>query len=409
MKNKKYYGDIWFVGKEAQKQFCVLFFRDDDIFLETNLCSEKPVYKELQIIGTFIGVGYVTFIDCKIQSSTSGISELRIYRPKYTFISPSHFINAIDLQIKEFSIENNAIVKWVNFMNWFDTQTNTLSKKEFKDEFKIENKGLTIEIQHYINYHSKNRSELRITNKGAIKFTLDKPIAILKAIEIYNQFQKVLQLLRGSSEKFSEFSFKCLNCNELQELYYNDRNLSKKTPTFVHTNYDETRDDLSKVLGVSYNDNDFRFCLDRLMENFIANHSSHSKRFTNSISAFEAFCKIYSGITPPNLNKYIKKYESVFKLIGKLTEDDWETFPRKLIRSRDYHVHSNLNNKNIFTDFELLYISFLIDYVIGYLLLKNIDVSNLLLNKFIMQGNSVYVDMKRTNQILGSNPLEKQQ
>jgi hypothetical protein len=407
-KDKKYYGDIWFVGKEDKKQFCVLFFKDDDIFLETNLCSEKRVYKELQIVGTFTGVGYVTFIDCRIQNSASGISELRIYRPKYTFVSTSHFINAIDLQIKEFSVVNNAIVKWVNFMNWFDTQTNNLSTKEFKDEFKIEKEGLIIEIQHYINYHSKNRSELHITNKGAIKFTLDKPVAILKAIEIYNQFQKVLQLLRGGSEKFSEFSFKCLSCNEWKELYYNDKNLSKKTPTFVHTNYDEITDDLNKVLEVVYNDNDFKFCLDRLMENFITNHSSHSKRFTNSISAFEAYCKIYSGINPPNLKKYIKHYESAFKLIGKLTDEDWETFPSKLIRSRNYHIHSDLKNKNIFTDFELLYISFLIDYVIGYLLLKNIDASNLLLDKFIMHGNSVYVDMKRTNQILGTNPLENE-
>ncbi len=287
-KDKKYYGDIWFVGKEEQKQFCVLFFKDDDIFLETNLCSPNRVLKELQILGTFTGLGCVTFIDCKIQRYSSGISELRIYKPKYTFVSPSHFINAIDLQIKEFFVVNNAIVKWVNFMNWFDTETKSLSTKEFKDEFKIEKEGLIIEIQHYINYHSKNRSELHITNKAAIKFTLDKPVTILKAIEIYNQFQKVLQLLRGGSEKFSEFSFKCLSCNEWKELYYNDKNLSKKTTTFVHTNYDEITDDLNKVLEVVYIDNDFKFCLDRLMENFITNHSSHSKRFTNSISAFEA-------------------------------------------------------------------------------------------------------------------------
>lgn len=405
-KDKKYYGDIWFVGKEDQKQFCVLFFKDDDIFLETNLCSERTVYKELQIIGVFTGLGYVTFIDCKIQSSTSGISELRIYRPKYTFLSPNHFINAIDLQIKEFYVVNDAIVKWVNFSSWYDTQKNSLTKKEFKDEFKIEKENLSIEIQHYINYHSKRRSELHIINKGAIKFTLAEPVTILNAIGIYDQFQKVLQLLRGGSEKFIEFSFRCLSCNEWQELYYNDKKVSKKTTTFVHTNYDEVTDDLSKVLTVAYVDNDFRFCLDRLMENFITNHSSHSKRFTNSISAFEAYSKIYSGIKPSNLKKYIKHYESVFKLIGKLNEEDWEKFPGKLIRSRNYHIHSDLNNKNIFTDFELLYISFLIDYVIGYLLLKNIGASELLLDKFIMHGNSVYVDMKRTNEILGTNPLK---
>jgi ApeA N-terminal domain 1/Apea-like HEPN len=404
-KDKKHYGDIWFVGKEDQKQFCVLFFKDDDIFLETNLCSEKTVYKELQIVGVFTGLGYVTFIDCKIQSSTSGISELRVYKPKYTFISPNHFINAIDLQIKEFFIVNDAIVKWVNFSSWYDTQKNHLTKKEFKDEFKIEKENISIEIQHYINYHSKKRSELHIINKGAIKFKLVEPVNILNAIEIYDQFQKVLQLLRGGSEKFDEFSFRCLSCNEWQELYYNDKKVSKKTTTFVHTNYDEVTADLTKVLNVAYVDNDFKFCLDRLMENFINNHSSHSKRFTNSISAFEAYSKIYSGIKPSNLKKYLKHYESVFKLIGKLNEEDWESFPGKLIRSRNYHIHSDLNNKHIFTDFELLYISFLIDYVIGYLLLKNIGASQLLLDKFIMHGSSVYVDMKRTNEILGANPL----
>lgn len=405
-KEKKYYGDIWFLGKEDQKQFCVLFFKDDDIFLETNLCSERQVYKELKIIGTFTGLGYVTFIDCRIQSSTSGISELRVYKPQYTFVSPNHFINAIDLQIKEFLVVNDAIVKWVNFASWFDTQTNSLTKKEFKDEFKIENEGFLIEIQHYVNYHLKNRSELHIINKGAIKFTLCESVTILKAIEIYDQFQKVLQLLRGGSEKFSEFSFKCLSCNEWQELYYNDKNLSKKTSSFVHTKYNEVIDDLSKVLKAAYNDDNFRFCLDRLMENFIARSSSHNKRFTNSISAFEAYCKIYSDVKTPNLKKYVKQYETVFKLIGKLTDKDWETFPSKLIRSRNYHVHSDLKNKKIFTDFELLYISYLIDYVIGYLLLKNIEASSLLLDKFISHGNSVYVDMKRTNQILGSNPLD---
>lgn len=405
-KDKKYYGDIWFVGKEDQKQFCVLFFKDDDIFLETNLSSEKRVYKELQIIGTFTGVGYVTFIDCRIHSSTSGISELRVYRPKYTFTSPSHFINAIDLQIKEFFVVNDAIAKWVNFSNWYDSQKDSLIKKEFKDQYDIEGKGFSIEIQHYVNYHSINRTQLNITNKGAVKFTLAKSFTILEAIEVYDQFQKVLQLLRGGSEKFSEFSFKCINCDEWQEFYYNDKIVSKKTTTFINTNYNEVTDDFDKVLNVAYLDNDFKFCLDRLMENFITNHSSHSKRFTNSISAFEAYCKIYSGIKPPNLKKYLKHYESVFKLIGKLTDEDWATFPSKLIRSRNYHVHSDLKNKNIFTDFELLYISFLIDYVIGYLLLKNINASNLLLDKFIIQGNSVYVDMKCTNQILGTNPLK---
>lgn len=404
-KNKKYYGDVWFVGNENQKQFCVLTFLNDDILLETSLRSERKFYKETQIVGTFTHLGYITFIDCKIQSYTSGISELRIYKPKYSFISPNHFIDSNELLIKEFFVESNAIVKWVNFMNWYDFKKNELIKNEFKDLFELDKEDLSIEIQHYVSYKSKNRSELQILNKGAIKFNLNKPIKILEAISIYDQFQKILQLLRGGSEKFNKFSFKCLTCDKWQELYYNDKVLSKNTSIYINTEYQQVKDDLKIIFNKAYSDEDFKFCLDRLMENFIVTHTSHSKRFTNSISAFEAFSKIHSGISPPNLKKYIKKYKSIFISIGKLTEEEWSTFPSKLVRSRNYHIHSDLKNKNIFTDFELLYISLLIDYVIGYLLLKDVGVSEFLLEEFINHGNSVYVDMKQTNEILGKNPL----
>ena len=87
--------------------------------------------------------------------------------------------------------------------------------------------------------------------------------------------------------------------------------------------------------------------------------------------------------------------------------DEWKSFPSKVVRSRDYHVHSNIANKNVYSEYELLYISFLFDFVIGYLLLETLGVSEDLLKKFIMHGNSVFIDMKRTNEILSANPLLK--
>ena len=91
--------------------------------------------------------------------------------------------------------------------------------------------------------------------------------------------------------------------------------------------------------------------------------------------------------------------------IGQLSEEDWKLFPSKVVRSRDYHTHSNLGNKDVFSEYDLLYISFLFDFVIGYLLLETLNVSNELLQKFVKRGESVFIHMKKTNEILRTNPL----
>jgi len=407
-KDQKYYGEVWFAGEESNKQFAVLFYKDEDLMLETNLCAPRTVYKQPQILGVFTGLGYVTFIDCHIQQSSSGMVETRIYRPKYSFVSADHFVDALNTKVSEFSVINDAIVKWVNHYTWYDHLDEKLLYKKFDDLYTIDEIGLEITISHYLNFQSE-RTELHIKNRGSILFKKDEPVDILESIRIYVQFQKMLQLLFGRSAKFERFSFKCLSCGEWQQVYYNDKKLTKSTHTYVHTDYEKVKVDLNKVLNAVYTDNSFQFCLDKLMENFIATHTSHNKRFTNSIASFEAFGKLYSGHKSNNLSKFIKHYKTAFVLIGKFTDDEWKSFPSKVVRSRDYHVHSNIANKNVYSEYELLYISFLFDFVIAYLLLETLEVSEDLLKNFIMHGNSVFIDMKRTNEILSANPLLKSQ
>lgn len=405
-KNKKYYGEVWFVEKEDEKQFCVMSFNDDDIWLETNLHSKQRSYKEPQILGLFTGLGYITFIDCRIQHSSSGITETRIYRAKYSFVSHQHLIDTQTLKIKEFYIVNDVISKWVSHTLWYDHTEDKLHKKIFKDEYLVENIKVKITISHYQHISTKRQRGLDISNRGAIKFELEEPIDILGAIAYYNQFQKVLQLTFGRSDKFRKFSFKCLGCGEDKDFYYNDTKLTKSTSTFIHTDYEKVKSSLKPILTAAYTDDTFKFCLDKLMENFIGKHPSHNKRFINSISAYEAYCKNYLKEGKNQLGKRIKANEEILRKIGDFADEVWKTFPNKVVRARDYHIHSNLDNKNIYSEFELLYISFLFDYTIAYLLLAELnDIEDSLLNKFVEQGKNTFVGLQRTNVILGSNPL----
>ena len=179
-KEKKYYGEVWF-PKEETRCFCVLLINDNDILLETNLLTTKPVHKEPLINGIFTGLGHLTFVDCKIRKSESGISQMKIYAPKYSFISAHHPINALNLKFQEFNVTKDARVSWVNLGTWYkNTDQKLIKEDDISQEIRIDDAGLTVTINHSLNINSK-RTELLIRNFGYVKFKLDNPVDTLEA------------------------------------------------------------------------------------------------------------------------------------------------------------------------------------------------------------------------------------
>jgi len=405
IKDKKYYGEVWFVGGDENKCFSILYIENNNLFLETNLHSKKPVLKELQILGIFTGIGFLTFIDCKIRKSESGITEMRRYSPKYSFLCAHHHIKAVGLKFKKFEVNNKAISDWIDHAVWYNRVDDKLEKKDdLSHKISIKEIGLNITINNSLSYSSK-RTELSIKNNGYVTFELDNEVSVLEAFNIYNNFQKLLQLLTSKSNQFSNFGFQCLTCGEWANIYYNDYKYAKSTHTFIHTQYHEVEKDVPIILEAIYTDGSFSFCIDKLMDSILNKQTSHNKRFTNSISTFEAFGKLYSTVRTNNLKKYLKYFAENFMLIAKIDEDAFNKLSSKIIRSRDYHIHSNLSNKNVLSEFELLYISFLIDFVVAYGLLSSFKISEKLKEKIIIHGQSVFINMQQANQILSSNPL----
>ncbi|WP_440067720.1 HEPN domain-containing protein [Tenacibaculum discolor] len=405
-KESKYYGEVWFVDKEESKCFCVLVFENGKVALETNLSSKYPVYKYQIILGAFTGLGYITFIDCKIKFSQSGITEGRIYHPKYSFISAYHFIEPVNLKFKKFQISNDAIVDWIHKMHWYSFMEDKLVKHDdICQKFKIDEIGLSIELEQSSSSKTGHK-EFVLKNNGYLNFESDKEISLLTAFDYYNTFQELLQFITSRTKQFSSFSFQCLSCGEWANIYYQEDRYEKSGSGYIHLLYDEVSNDLPTLINNIYTSKSFKFCLNKLMENLLGVKLSHSRRFTNSISTFEAYNKLYTTQKTKKLINYLRYNKEHITTIGKIDKSGFDDFLSKIIRSRDYHVHSNLKNKNIFSDFELLYISFLLDFVVGFGLLQEMNVSKEILDKVIMQGQSVFIDMQRTNKILRQDTLK---
>jgi hypothetical protein len=202
-KKDKYYGEVWLESNTSKKCFAIIEFDNNEVKLVTNLHDKLRVYQVEIIYGVFNGLEFVTLVNNKIKQGTSGITETRVYLPKYIFSCSNHNINPKDLKIKEFNVDNKAIVKWAGKMYYFDT---IKQKLVIEPDIKIETPILSGNVRMSFmrsTAHSANREFAKVENIGFVKFNTEKEIGLLEAIELYNVFLKVLLLIQIPTMSFN--------------------------------------------------------------------------------------------------------------------------------------------------------------------------------------------------------------
>ncbi|WP_178984894.1 ApeA N-terminal domain 1-containing protein [Winogradskyella helgolandensis] len=404
-KENKYYGEVWFKSAEDNKCFCVLELINDEVHITTNLSERLPAYQIELIYGVFTGLGYLTFVNCKIKNSSNGIVETKTYKPKYTFACAYHLIEPVGLKINEFQIDNLAIVSWVRKMHWYNSLEDKLEKEDDVVHNTNITKDLSVKITKSTSYTS-NHDFFRMDNVGYVDFKSDKKMSILESIDLYNSFQKLFHFLYGKSVQFKAFNFKCLSCGNWASLYYKDDFNKENISGFIALDYDTIKDDLSNIIKHWYNNEGIGYCADIIIENLLSVKTSHSRRFTNSYTAFEAYSlKFGNKIKNSSFAKDLLEQKQLLVDITNIPEDDIKIYVSKIVRHRDFLIHRTKTKNNIFSQFELLYISFLLDYLVGLGLMKQMDVSDKIIEKIIVRAKSTYQDMQSVNKLLNKDLL----
>lgn len=408
---EKYYGEIWLPDKEDNKSFCILEVLDNQVTLTTNLHIEENEYKIDKIYGEFNGLGVVTFINNKTKRSRTNYIIERVYEPEYSFVSKD-IISTEKLKFKKYEIKNSVLNHWIRqFQLFFPDEKELIPNNEGISEiFEIDARKLKIGISKSLSCKS-DETKTEIINSGYVTFEFENEISILEAIETYNTFQKFLLFNFGKSTQFESFKFKCLSCDDDVILYYKDRLNNVKSSNYLHYDFFEIREYLKKILTTWYTNQDLEFCTNFVLENLLSQKISHSRRFVNSIFSFEAYYKRFhskdNSKARNKLNLSLNKHRKLVKELTNISEEYFESFVSKIIRSRDYYVHGNLNQKDIFSEFELLYISFLLDYIVGIQILHQLGFDEKLTKKAKLRAKSTFIDMQRVNEMLNQNVFKQ--
>lgn len=406
-KKDKYHGEVWFPESEDTKCFCLLTFKDGQVSLETNLVSETQAYKHQLIHGAFTGLGRMTFLDCEIRMESSGIIRSSVYSPKYTFILRGKFLEPTQLIFRKFNVSNSELIDWLKPDSGFDRKNMTFKIDAGEShQFNIDKINLVVEMAFSSEY-TLNGEYFSVKKNGTIRFHFESPIKLIEAIEVYDKFQKLLQFLCGNTSQFNYCSFQSLESQEWTRIYFNDNSYKDSRTEYLSIRFKDILPQLSTLMEKIYTDKHFYFCIEKLLDNQVTGYISHSKRFTNSISCLEAYSKLLGGDNKPKLNRILNEEREIIKMIGKISDSQIDAFLKKIIRSRNYHVHCNIDDKDVFTDFELLYISFLLDFVIAYKLLRQLDVAQPVLDDIVFKGNSVFLGLQGMNKLLNDDYLRE--
>lgn len=387
-KKDKYFGEVWFSERENEKQFCTLEIIENKVCLHTNLYSIESSYSVSILYGKFIDLGFVTFANCKIRNSVSGIIEYKKYIPDYVFTSFEHSINPNKLRLKSIEIENETINELIRPFHIMDSLSQKIEIKNVKThEIKLnDDLTLSFHINHEI---SSNVLKTTINNYGILKINFNSEKSLLESIEIYKQFQKFCIVFFSGIKKYKYFKSKCLNCGNNFNILFDDNLAINHSLGFFNDDLLRDNEQFSTVIKNWFNNDNIKYCFDIIIENYLSVKVSNARRFVNSIATFEAFYKFISSKINKDLDKRIIDFKDDFISIDNEIVNFTE-FSKKIVRLRSFYIHSNKNETIEHDNFELLYLSLLLDHVIILKLSENLGFNSEFIEKIKKDSISIF-------------------
>lgn len=405
--DKEYYGEIWFPEKGNEKEFCLLKKVNNTITLTTKLSGNNPYSSDL-IFGIFTGLGCLTFINNKIINYSSGMIISISYSPEYCIIG-NHFIeNPKDFKTLNTTIVNSDLRKWLwwYLFDLIDPNSSVKLPQEIKEEVFLDNETkLSIETWT-LQKSSRTNYNLELQSKALLSFEFKENKSILEVIDLYHKFQKFLILFHGSAKQFETFKLTCKNCDKSFELYFRDEFHKENYYSLLNLNYDILKDDINVILKEWFNNEDILICVDKILQNSLSSKLSFSQKFINSYIALESYLKRFSKSNGKDFKVYLEKNKDIIISITEIEDDKFENYIRSLIRTRDYYVYDNVKQKNYFKGIDLLYEAIMLESLVSILILKELKVSEKVIQKAIKKVNSDYVHSKSTNLFLNRDILK---
>lgn len=406
--DKEYYGEIWFPENIGNKEFCVLKREDNKLRLTTKLSERSKAYSADLIFGVFTGLGYVTFINNKIVNSSMGMIVSKTYSPDYCLVGGNFIENPKEFKTSKVIIVNSDLRKWIWLM-LFDLHSNTNSvsyDENIKESFVI-NEDLIISIHTWINQKvSRTNQTLELNSKASLSYVFNEGKSIIEVIDLYHKFQKFLLFFYGSTKQFEAFTLICGKTDENFELFYKDGFHKENIYSLLNLNYQDLKENLKDLITEWFKNDDILICVDKILSNSMSSKLSFSQKFINAYIALESYLKRFSNSNGKDFKVHLEKNKELIISITGTEERNLEDYIKKIIRTRDYYVHDNIKQKLYFKGIDLLYEAIMLEYLVSILILKELKVSEDVLNKVIGRANSDYIHSKQTNLFLNRNILE---
>lgn len=399
---QEYYGEVWITQNE--KSFCVLKIQNDNIKLITSL-NVAYHHRNIEVIyGSFIGLGYVTFINNMILGVHYFTPQKITFQPKYLIVSQSK-VNSIDeISIgNQFHIENPGFNETLKFFPAIDYENEIkITVENFIYSYTFDD-GLQLSFQNEKSTYN-NISLAKIENLACLKFSSKKNIGIGNIKSKYNDFLNLFTLLMGKRIQFTKFSFKNVQFKDWLKFYYNDELADKTESGLYSIDIKENKDEMNAIITNWFQNNKLRDCCDSFFDNVLGLNISMNSRLSNSFSTLEGYVKMFVlEKSIKNVEQYLKSEKSLIQKMTGTNSVEADLVISRILKLRNKIVHKNIVPNLNPTDIEVLYDSMILDYLFLYKVYEILGVNEKDLKRLILFAKDNYTHSKNINQLLYSD------
>ena len=229
------------------------------------------------------------------------------------------------------------------------------------------------------------------------KFKEEKTVSCL--LNKYKDMKIILKFLFNLSSKSDLVEIRPLNSEYWLQFYFWEVDLSNNISISVGARYgDFGKKNVKQILNKIYSNKNYVFIIQNIIQNYTPNELLGEHMFSSSIRTLEGF---YKRFWTKKVNHYYEKeakhrkdyidlgdmlpeYEKYFQRIVKDKIENWKEFSQILINTRNNFIHCNTNQeikeKCKTDESQCVYLhervlrdlSFLIDYVVSFLILSEL-------------------------------------
>jgi hypothetical protein len=389
------------------------------------------------ILGTFNGLGKVTFFKCQNSGSSSGSgASQKKYSAQFLFIG-DYLPNPEDKYFEYVQIAVKGLYSWTKISSIINDvyESKTIRIEDSPNILIYSCNDYIVELYSNVNYSFKRKNnEISLKENVGIKIlSKNRVLNVWEYLELLREFQKLFFILGNVDTQIDKVFFCDGSDYPVTLNWHGYKAIGLPSPTNLALQFHDIVPELQSIITNWINKKELQTSIDLILEKSKNSDLSVENYFLNNCFAIETLHRRYMNfrifdesefksikkkiledienievkeilsnnlahINEPNFRRRLKDFSEIF---NKVLPGDFELdqFITRVVKTRNFLVHRS-SDKNTFAKFEMLYAAIFIEIIVKVNIYRLLEIKEPLIDNALQSTSRTTIAMYEFNKHL---------